>query len=95
MTQDEPNRFQAILTAKVAELDRLTHQRDWISIERRPDQREETQWASERALAFCNLDRGFNQLRNARAPLRRIEEGRFGACRQCDQDIHELLARAA
>ena len=95
MTQNEPNRFQAILTAKVAELDRLPRQRDWIAIERSPDQLEEIQGASERALAFCNLDREFNQLRNARAALRRIEEGRLGACRQCDEDIHDLLARAA
>jgi hypothetical protein len=94
MTQNEPNRFQAILTAKVAELDRLTRQRDWIAIERGPDQLEEIQWASERALAFCNLDRVFNQLHDARAALRRIEEGRRypEAMRSSTRD---LLARAA
>jgi len=49
---------------------------------------EEIQAASERALAVCNLDRESNQLRNVRASLRRIQEGSFGTCQQCDDDIH-------
>jgi DnaK suppressor protein len=88
MTETELNRFRAILTAKVAELERLTRHREGITIERSPDQLEEIQAASERALAVCNLDREFNQLRNARAALRRIQEHSFGTCQQCDEDIH-------
>ncbi len=34
------------------------------------------------------IDREFNQLRNARAALSRIQEGSFGTCQQCDEDIH-------
>ena len=88
MTKSELDRFRAILTAKVAELERFTRHREGITIERSADQLEEIQAASERALAVCNLDREFNQLRNARAALRRIEEGSFGTCQQCDDDIH-------
>jgi DnaK suppressor protein len=88
MTQNELNRFQAILTAKIAELDRLSRQRDQITIERSADPVEEIQRASERALAVCNLDREFNQLRNARAALHRMREGTFGTCQRCDETIH-------
>jgi DnaK suppressor protein len=88
MTKSELDRFRAILTAKVAELERFTRHREGITIERSADQLEEIQAASERALAVCNLDREFNQLRNARAALRRIPEGSFGTCQQCDDDIH-------
>ena len=88
MTKTEVDRFRGILTAKVAELQRFTRQRDGIAIERSADQLEEIQAASQRALALCNLDREFNQLRDARAALRRIEEGSFGICQECDQDIH-------
>jgi DnaK suppressor protein len=88
MTKSELDRFRAILTAKVAELKRFTRHREGITIERSADQLEEIQAASERALAVCNLDREFNQLRNARAALRRIQEGSFGTCQQCDDDIH-------
>ena len=88
MTKSEQNRFRAILTARVAELERLTRQRDGIAIERSPDLLEEIQAASERALAVSNLDREYNQLRNARAALDRIHEGTFGTCQQCDEDLH-------
>ena len=88
MTETEVNRFRAVLTAKVAELERFTRNRDGITVERSADQVEEIQAASQRALAVSNLDREFNQLRDARAALRRIQEGRFGTCQNCDEDIH-------
>ena len=87
MTKNELIRFHAILTARVAELERFTRQRDGIVVERSADQLEEIQAASQRALAVCNLDREFNQLRDARAALRRIEDGSFGTCQECDEDI--------
>jgi DnaK suppressor protein len=88
MTKTEVGRFRAILIAQAAELERLVRRRDGIAVERSADQLEEIQAASQRALAVCNLDRDFNQLRSARAALRRIEEGSFGVCQGCDEDIH-------
>ena len=88
MTTTELNRFRAILTAQVTELERFTGHREGITIERSADELEEIQAASERTLAVCNLDRHFTQLRNARAALRRIQQGRFGTCQECDRDIH-------
>jgi DnaK suppressor protein len=88
MTKNELNRFRAVLTAKVAELERFDRHREGITIERSADQLEEIQAASERVLAVCHLDREFNQLRDARAALRRIQEGSFGTCQECDEDIH-------
>ena len=87
MTKNELNRFRAVLTAKIAELERSNH-RDGITIERSADQLEEIQAASERVLAVCHLDREFSQLRNVLAAIRRIEEGSFGTCQECDEDIH-------
>jgi DnaK suppressor protein len=88
MTKTEVDRFRGILTARVAELERFTRQRDGIMVERSADQLEEIQAALQRALAVCNLDREFTQLRDARAALRRIEDGSFGTCQECDEDIH-------
>jgi DnaK suppressor protein len=88
MSKTEVDRFRAILTAKVAEMERFTRHRDGIAVERSADQLEEIQAASQRALTVCNLDREFNQLRDARAALRRIEDGSFGTCQECDEDIH-------
>jgi DnaK suppressor protein len=88
MTEIEMDRFQAVLTARIAELDRFTRNLDGITVERSADQLEEIQSASQRALAVCNLDREFSQLRNAREALRRIQEGNFGTCLECDEEIH-------
>src|SRR6202048_51081 len=88
MTETEVNRFRAVLTARVAELERFTRNRDGITVERSADQLDEIQAASQRALAVCNLDREFNQLRDARAALRRIQEGNFGICQECEEEIH-------
>jgi DnaK suppressor protein len=88
MTETEVNRFRAVLTARVAELERFTRRREGIAVERSADQLDEIQAASQRALAVCNLDREFIQLRDARAALRRIQEGSFGTCRECEEDIH-------
>ena len=87
MTKNELNRFGAVLAAKVAELERFNH-REGITIERCADQLEEIQAASQRALAVSNLDREYTELRNVRAAIRRIEEGSFGTCQECDEDIH-------
>ena len=87
MTKTELSRFQAILNAKIIELEQLTRDRDGIRVERSADQLEEIQAASQRALAVSNLDREFNELRKVRAALRRTQEGSFGICQECDDDI--------
>jgi DnaK suppressor protein len=88
MNHNELNRFRAVLKARIAELERPLRHRDGIKVERSADQLEEIQQASDRALAVSNLDRSFNQLRDAHAALRRIEEGSYGTCEQCEEAIH-------
>ena len=82
------DRFQGVLEARIAELERGVRQRDGIRIEQSPDQLDEIQRASERDLAISNIDRGSRQLRNARAALQRIRDGSFGVCQECEEEIH-------
>jgi DnaK suppressor protein len=89
------DRFRAALTARIAELERVTHHREAITIERSADQLDEIQAASQRTLAVSKLDRDFNELRDARAALRRIGAGNFGACQECEEDIHPKRLAAA
>lgn len=88
MTRNELKRFQNILISRVAELERPGGNRDEIKIERSADQLDQIQRASERSLAVSTLDREYSQLRNARAALRRIQEGSFGKCQECEEEIH-------
>ena len=87
MTKTEVDRFRAVLTARIAELERFTRHRDGIAVERSADQLDEIQAASQRELVVCNLDREFNQLKTPVRPSS-YQEGGFGICQECDQDIH-------
>ena len=87
-TNQELDGYEAILEARIAELERAVRQRDGIVVEQSPDQLDEIQRASERDLAISNIDRESKQLRDARTALRRIREGTFGLCEQCEEDIH-------
>jgi DnaK suppressor protein len=84
----ELSRFQAALEALITDLERGTRQRDGIAVEQSADQVDEIQRASERALAISNIDRESKQLRDVRAALRRIREGTFGVCEECEEQIH-------
>jgi DnaK suppressor protein len=48
---------------------------------------DEVQLAGERELAIRNLDREASLLRNVRAALFRINDGSYGVCMHCEEDI--------
>jgi len=87
MTKTELNKYREILEAKQAELAQVLRNRDGITIEKSPDALDEVQNAAERELAIRNLDRESNLLRNVRAALHRIDEGMYGICLHCEEDI--------
>ena len=87
MTKTELNKYREILEAKQAELAQVLRNRDGITIEKSPDALDEVQNAAERELAIRNLDRESNLLRNVRAALHRIDDGMFGICLHCEEDI--------
>src|SRR6202008_5113714 len=87
MTKTELNKFKEVLETKQAELAQVLRNRDAITIEKSPDALDEVQNAAERELAIRNLDRESNLLRNVRAALHRMDEGIFGVCLHCEEDI--------
>jgi DnaK suppressor protein len=87
MTKSELNKYRNTLEAKQVELVQLVRNRGGIAIEKSPDALDEVQYATERELAIRTLDRESNVLRNVRAALRSIEEGSFGVCLHCEEDI--------
>jgi DnaK suppressor protein len=81
------SKFQAMLEKRIADLERSVGHRDGIAVEATPETVEEMQRASELALAICHMDRSSKQLQHARAALRRIHDGTFGFCEDCDEEI--------
>jgi DnaK suppressor protein len=87
MTKTDITKYRTILEQRQAELAGILRNRDAITIEKSPDALDEVQNAAERELAIRNLDRESNLLRNVRAALRRIEDGTFGICVHCEEEI--------
>src|SRR5213595_3777226 len=87
MTKAETNKYKDILETRQAELLEVLKNREGIAIEKSPDALDEVQHAAERELAIRNLDRESQLLRNVRGALRRIDEGTFGVCLHCEEDI--------
>jgi RNA polymerase-binding transcription factor len=88
MTKSELNKYRNLLEVKQSELVHMLRNRDGIAIEKSPDSIDAVQHAAERELAIRSLDRDSNLLRNVRAALGRIEEGSFGVCLHCEEDIN-------
>jgi DnaK suppressor protein len=87
MTKSELSKFKQILEARKAELSDVLKRRDEIAIEKSADAIDEVTRAAERELAIRNLDRESQLMRNVRAALRRIDDGSFGVCAHCEEDI--------
>jgi DnaK suppressor protein len=87
MTKSDLNRFRKTLEARQSELAKVLRNREGIAIEKSADALDEVQHAAERELAIRNLDRESHLLRNVKTALRRIEEGSYGTCMRCDEQI--------
>ena len=83
----KPSGFQEILEQKQAELVQVLRARDGIAIEKSADPMDEVQYATERELAIRSADRESILLRDVRAALRRIPDGSFGTCIECESAI--------
>ena len=87
MTKTELTKHRKFLEDRLAELSEVVRNREGIAIEKNADALDEVQHAAERELAIRNLDRESSLLRNVRAALRRIDDGSYGVCLHCEEDI--------
>ena len=88
------NDYRKLHDLKKNELMRAIGVRDEIHIEKAADEVDEIQLAMNREMAIRNLDREAALLRHVAAALARIEEGGFGACLLCEEEIPEKRLKA-
>ena len=88
MTKTEQNKFKQILDGRQVELGRLLRNREGITIEKNADALDEVQQATERELAIRNLDRESGLLRQVKGALARLEDGSYGVCVHCEEEIN-------
>jgi DnaK suppressor protein len=87
MTLADTERLAHLLRKKERELSRSLRNRDEIVIEKSSDALDEVQSMEERELAVRNLDRDSAGLRLIQRALSRIEDGTYGVCLHCEEDI--------
>jgi DnaK suppressor protein len=87
MTKIELKKFQTTLLSRQSELEVLIRNREAAAIETSADALDQIQHAVERELALGTLARESVGLRDTRAALRRLDDGSFGACIDCEEDI--------
>jgi DnaK suppressor protein len=87
MTTSDVNRFRRVLEATVIELDSSMRRRDGIIIEASADELDRVLGATERELVIHTLEVVSAKRRAARAALRRIDEGSYGTCVECEETI--------
>jgi DnaK suppressor protein len=81
-------RFKRALKAQQAgAIHDLGENREIIAAERSADELDQTGRSVERELAVLGLNRRSELLGNIQAALRRIEDGTFGTCTNCEEAI--------
>ncbi len=94
MSQLKKKEFQRMLETKKKELLAGSSDREEILIENAAEDFDRLQQQLNREVAIRNLDRESKLLKEVQAALNRIEEGTFGVCLRCDEDIPEKRLKA-
>src|SRR5262245_26894024 len=94
MTKNELVKFRGYLNAKNRELQQTVGRRDGIEIERTADALDEVQFAAARELTTRSLERESKLLRDVRAALERVDDGTYGDCLWCEEEISQKRLNA-
>ena len=94
MERSEVERFRQILTATLKKMGQPLDRRDEIAIENAPDDIYRVQGAVERELAIRQLESNFSRIQSVKLALERIEDGTYGTCIECEQEISPKRLKA-
>lgn len=89
MKTSDLRRHRAALEAKRDELSEAIWGRDDILVERVSDDMDNLQLATERELAISHLCLEAGLLRAVKTALARIDDGSYGICLSCDDEISQ------
>ena len=87
MEHSELERFKRILETTLQNMEQPLRRRDEIAVENAPDTLDRVQRAAERELAIHQIESSFSRLQSLKLALDRIEDGSYGTCLRCEQDI--------
>ena len=86
--------YKNILAAKAQELGKRSVSKDEIAIERNAEMLDEIQRTGERELALASLTLNWRTAALVKEALARIEDGSYGICQECEEEIAERRLKA-
>ncbi len=87
MTKEDTKTHRSILEIRRAELENGSRSREMLGTEATPDELDRIQQSTEREYAMGSLERNLKRLREVCAALRRMDDGTFGVCGNCEEEI--------
>lgn len=87
MEHTELERSKRVLETMLRNMEQPLRRRDEIAVENAPDTIDRVQRAAERELAIRQIESSFSRMQSLKLALDRIEDGSYGTCLRCDQDI--------
>jgi len=78
---------RALKAQQMVAIHNLGESREILAVERSADEMDQSGRSAEREFAILGLNRRSELLRNIHTALRRIEDGTFGTCTNCDEAI--------
>jgi len=87
MSNTELNHFQKALEDKRREIESIRVMREDIAVESSGDEVERLQLASERDVAIHRFENKFTIARRVEDAFQRLQDGTFGVCERCGDDI--------
>jgi RNA polymerase-binding transcription factor len=87
MKSAERQQFKRILRGLLVEVERSPQQRDEIAVDNAPDSLDRVQQATARDLAIRRIESNFCRRQSIELALARIEDGSYGTCLECEEDI--------
>jgi DnaK suppressor protein len=94
MSNTDFTSLKSILETKLAAIAAGSSKRADIAIQQSPDSLDETRLAVERDLAVSLLNRDAQLSRRIQGALRRMEDGAYGVCLDCQEPIRIMRLRA-
>src|ERR1035441_11099075 len=94
MTKFEMTSLKAALEARMAAITDNGSKREDIVIQQATNSFDAVQMNTERDLTIALLNHETLQLRNLRGALRRVEDGNYGICGQCEEEISPKRLKA-
>ena len=87
MKEADVNKYRTLLMAKREEISGMSLRREDLWIVRSNEQIETVQLAGQREFAARTLEREARSLMQIGAALKRIDDGEFGICLECEEPI--------